>query len=31
VVDYLADLGITVVDMISLAVTDNRPVGALDR
>jgi maleate cis-trans isomerase len=31
VVDYLADLGIAVVDVISLAVTDNRPVGVLDR
>jgi maleate isomerase len=30
VVDYLADLGITVVDAISLAVTDNRAVGVLD-
>jgi maleate isomerase len=30
VVDYLDDLGITVVDAISLGVTDNRAVGALD-
>jgi len=30
VVDYLADLGITVVDAVSLGVTDNRAVGALD-
>jgi maleate isomerase len=30
VVDYLADLGITVVDSISLGVTDNRAVGRLD-
>jgi maleate isomerase len=30
VVDYLADLGITVVDALSLGVTDNRAVGALD-
>jgi maleate isomerase len=30
VVEYLADLGITVVDAISLNVTDNRAVGALD-
>jgi maleate isomerase len=30
VVDYLAELGITVVDAVSLGVTDNRAVGALD-
>jgi maleate isomerase len=30
VVDYLDDLGITVVDAISLGVTDNRAVGELD-
>jgi maleate isomerase len=30
VVDYLAELGITVVDAISLGITDNRAVGALD-
>jgi maleate isomerase len=30
VVDYLANLGITVVDAVNLAVTDNRAVGALD-
>lgn len=30
VVEYLADLGITVVDAVSLGVTDNRAVGRLD-
>ena len=30
VIDYLRDLGIAVVDAISLGVTDNRAVGALD-